>query len=292
MFFLRTLLYLVAAVCLGSAVTYLLLRHSSPWPAPDLTLREAWGPLVGSGSSVLLCAATPLSLVLGPEGHSAFGSVSYPAPPDLYAMFRRNRPLVPGARLGLLSGDNLLGVGTMNAIVSSAKTLQTLGAASQVLPERVAALSLLHDRSALLFGAPVDSAAITRIMEPAPLTVAYQPSVHEFVVQDRTSGRTFIPKKNAEGEFLDVYGLITVLNNRDSDRGRLGMVVFSGVTSAGTQGAAEFFSSADSLKSLLAVFRKQGIDHFPPAYQVVVRCTFSDSLLLSYNYEAHRVLQR
>ena len=283
---------LVAAAALGAAITYLVMRHSSPWARPDAILREAWEPIVRSGSSVLLCTATPLSLVLGPEGHSAYGSVSYPAPPELYAMFRHNRPLAPNARLGLISGDNLLGVGTMNAVVSSAKTLQSLGAASQVLPERVAALSLLHDRSALLFGAPVDSAAITRIMEPAPLTVSYDPAVREFVVKDRTSGRTFIPKKNAEGDFLDVYGLITVLNNRDSDRGRLGMVVFSGVTSAGTQGAAEFFSSADSLRTLRTVFSKSGINDFPPAYQVVVRCTFSDSLLLSYDYETHRILQR
>jgi hypothetical protein len=57
--------------------------------------------------------------------------------------------------------------------------------------------------------------------------VDYEPSVKEFVVRDRTTGRMIVPKKDANGDFMDVYGLVTVLSTRDSDRGRLGMVVFS-----------------------------------------------------------------
>lgn len=258
----------------------------------DPIVTEAWGPLAKPGADVLLCAATPLHLVVGPAGHEAYGSPNYPAPPEAYPLFRQHRPLDPGARLGLIFTDNVLGVGTMNAVVAAVKALKAMGSSYQILPERVATISALRGRNAILFGAPVDSEAITRTLQSAPLTVDYEPSVKEFVVRDRTTGRMTVPKKDANGDFIDVYGLVTVLSTRDSDRGRLGMIVFSGITSAGTHGAAEFFSSPRALRNLQAVLRKEGIQGFPAAYQVVVKCTFSNMLLLAYEYDSHKVLQR
>jgi hypothetical protein len=180
----------------------------------------------------------------------------------------------------------------MNAVVAAVKTLKAMGSSYQILPERVATISALRGRNAILFGAPVDSEAITRTLQAAPLTVDYEPSVKEFVVRDRTTGRMIVPKKDANGDFIDVYGLVTVLSTRDSDRGRLGVVVFSGITSAGTHGAAEFFSSPRALRNLQSVLKKEGIQGFPAAYQVVVKCTFSNMLLLAYEYDSHKVLQR
>ena len=109
-------------------------------------------------------------------------------------------------------------------------------------------------------------------------------------MSERTSGRMILPKKDANGDFTEVYGLVTVLSTRDSDRGRLGMVVFSGITSAGTHGAAEFFSSPRALRNLQSALRKDGIQGFPAAYQVVVKCTFSNMLLLAYEYDSHKIL--
>ena len=145
--------------------------------------------------------------------------------------------------------------------------------------------------SAILFGAPVDSDAITRSMEKAPLLVEYEPSARDFIIRDRANGQNIIPEKGANGDFRDVYGLVTVMNTRESDRGPLGMIIFSGITSAGTQGAAEFFASSGSLKHLREAFAREGIHDFRRAYQVVVRCTFSNSLLLSYEYHSHRILK-
>jgi len=198
--------------------------------------------------------------------------------------------LDPGAKLGLIFTDNVLGVGTMNAVVVAVNTLRAMGSGYQILPERVATISALRGRNAILFGAPVDSEAITRTLQAAPLTVDYEPSVKEFVVRDRTTGRMIVPKKDANGDFMDVYGLVTVLSTRDSDRGRLGMVVFSGITSAGTHGAAEFFSSPRALRNLRGILAKEGIRGFPAAYQVVVKCTFSNMLLLAYEYDSHKIL--
>jgi hypothetical protein len=85
----------------------------------------------------------------------------------------------------------------------------------------VATLSALRDSNTILFGAPVDSEAISRVMENAPLIVDYEPSVNEFVIRDRTSKQMIVPRKDPSGDLNDVYGLVTVLNTRDSDRGRL-----------------------------------------------------------------------
>jgi len=282
----------LAACLLGGALTFMGLRSVAMRAAAvDPIVTEAWGPLAKPGADVLLCAATPLHLVVGPAGHEAYGSPSYPAPPEAYSLFREHRPLEPGAKLGLIFTKNVLGVGTMNAVVVAVNTLRSMGTSYQILPERVATISALRGRNAILFGAPVDSEAITRTLATAPLTVDYEPTVKEFVVRDRTNGRLLVPKKDTNGDFIEVYGLVTVLSTRDSDRGRLGMVVFSGITSAGTHGAAEFFSSPRALRGLKSVLVKEGNRRFPAAYQVVVKCTFSNMLLLAYEYDSHKILQ-
>jgi hypothetical protein len=260
--------------------------------AVDPIVKEAWGPLAQPDANVLICVATPLHLTVGPDTHRAFGSPIYPAPDEAYPIWRQHRPLAPEAKLGMVFSDNLIGFGTMNSILVAVNTLRRMGVSYQILPERVAPISTFRNRNVMLFGAPVDSDAITRSHESTPLVVDYEPSVQEFVIRDRKSGKMIVPQKNEQGEFRAVYGLITVLNTRDSDRGKLGMVMFSGITSAGTHGAAEYFASARALQDLRARFAREGVTRFPSAYQVVVRCTFSDMLLLSYECVEYRILEQ
>ncbi len=282
---------LLTAAVAGGAVAYLWSSRTAVIPKPSPILVEAWGPFASPDANVILCVATPLHLTVGPDTHGAFGSPIYPAPPEAYEAFRQHRPLAPGDRLGMVITDNVLGVGTMNAVIATVNMLRSWGTSYQVLPERVAPISALRNRNAILFGAPVDSDAITKALEKTPLTVDYEPSVREFVIRDRSKGEILVPRKDPNGQFLDVYGLITVMYTRESDHGRLGTVVFSGITSTGTHGAAEFFSSPRSMRELLDRFRREGRRGFPQSYQVVVRCTFSNLLLLTYEYHSHRVLE-
>jgi hypothetical protein len=276
----------LAGIGVGALATWLAFSPAVPRADPILT--EAWGPLAVGNANVVLCVATPLHLTVGPASHTRSGSPAYPAPDEAYDEFRQYRPLQPGAKLGLLITDNVLGVGTMNAVVASVNVLRTFGSTWQVLPERVAPISSLRNRNAMVFGAPVDSEAITKLLEKTPLTVAYDEEEREFVVLDRESGKKLVPRKDARGEFTDVYGLISVLHERDSDQRQVGRVVFSGITSTGTQGAAEFFASPTSMRELRS--RLQG-NRFPASYQVVVRCTFINRLLLAYEYHSHRVIR-
>jgi len=82
-----------------------------------------------------------------------------------------------------------------------------------------------------------------------------------------------------------------VRTSNDTDRRPIQSVVFSGITSVGVQGAAEYFSSPSAMSSLRAHFNKEGISGFPASYQVVIGCTYAKQLLLSADYYSHRVVR-
>ncbi len=247
-------------------------------------MTEAWGPLAKSQNTVLLSVATPLSLVVGPLGHEVFGSLNYPAPPEAYPLFRSHRMLSPDTRLGLSFSDNMLAVGTMNAALSCATTLRGFGRSFQLLPDRVASVSALRGHSAILFGAGVDSETIAVTMQDMPLAVEFDAAVREFVIRNRLTGKCMAPTKDATGDLSEVFGLITVKETED-EAAKQQTVVFSGITSVGVQGAAEFFSSAESMRVL-----KSRIKKFPATYQVVVKCRCNKLALLSSQYFTHQVL--
>ena len=84
---------------------------------------------------------------------------------------------------------------------------------------------------------------------------------------------------------------MTVLPNETAPDGAHNIVVFSGITSAGTGGAATFFTSGADLKNLEERFHRDGLKRWPKSYQVVVRCrTSEDGQLLSSTYETHDML--
>jgi len=283
---------LLVGLLLGALLSWMVIRQTPRQPRVDPIVVEAWRPFAKPDANVALAIAGPMHMILGPEGRDSLGLPMYPAPPETYALYRQHRPLAPGARLEMTFTENAVGFGTMNGVVNTIATLRSLGASYQTLPDRAAPISALRDRNVIMFGSAADSETIRRHTENAPLFIDFEPSARTFVVRDRVSRNIFAPKLDGKGGFEDVYGVVTVLNTRDSDRGRLGMVIFSGTNTAGTDGAAGFFSSARALGALRATFALEGISSFPAAYQVVVRCTFGDLLMISYEYKTHRVLQR
>jgi len=94
------------------------------------------GPLAKPGSDVTALRRHPASPGGRSAGHEAYGSPNYPAPPEAYPLFREHRPLEPGTKLGLIFTNNVLGVGTMNAVVVAVNTLRAMGTSYQILPER------------------------------------------------------------------------------------------------------------------------------------------------------------
>jgi hypothetical protein len=130
-------------------------------------------------------------------------------------------------------------------------------------------------------------------LENTPLTLAFDQGCQDVVVRERGGAHTvWGGKRGQDKRYTEVFGLITVLPAEGEAAGPHHVLILSGMTSVGAQGAAEFFSRPESLKVLREKLAAEGYADFPPAHQVVVRCTSNDTLLLSTEYAAHRVIAR
>ncbi len=273
----------VAAACIFAVLAI----QGSRAPRVDPIVREFWGPLTRPEAQVLISVGTVLHLVVRPYmPEVAEGLPKYPAPPELYPLFRQHRPLPAGEELFMHPVDNSVQVGHMAAVVEIASTLRLAGVFYQILPERSTPAAAFRGRNVIIIGDPQNSDAAARVLEKLPLTIDYDPAVKDLVVRERgDKGRVWIPKRGPDKRYTEAYGLITVLRGEDNPNAR--MVVFSGITSVGTHGAAEFFSKPENL----AVLRQRlGSAPLPASYQVVVRCASNDTLLLTSEYAAHRVV--
>lgn len=65
----------------------------------------------------------------------------------------------------------------------------------------------------------------------------------------------------------------------------------SGISSVWLHGAMEYFSSPENLAKLRDRFVAEGLNGFPPAYQLAIRRTADDTLLLSTEYADHVVVE-
>ena len=113
------------------------------------------------------------------------------------------------------------------------------------------------------------------------------------VVLERAGAHTvWAGKRGPDLRYTEEYGLISVLPGEGEVSGPHRMVIFSGLTSVGAHGAAEFFSRPETLRVLRGRLAADGYSAFPSAYQVVVRCRSDDTLLVGVDYVAHRVIAR
>jgi hypothetical protein len=280
---------LVVAVLAAAACAVLAVRNAGVQRVAPI-IKEAWGPLARPDTGVLVSVGTTLHMVVRPYMNVvAEGLPKYPAPPELYPLFRQHRPLPEGLRLDMHPVDNTVQLGHMVSVVDVATTLRMLGVSYQILPERSAPAAAFRGRNVILVGDPQNSDAAARLLEKMPLTLDFDSKVQDLVVRERGgAGTVWIPKRGRDKRYSEAYGLITVLPGEGETAGPHRIVVLSGITSVGTNGAAEFFSKAESLAALR---ERLGGGPFPNAYQVVVRCGSNDTLLLSARYAGHRVIQ-
>lgn len=288
---------LAAAVVLGAVLAVMTVARLGSSGA-DRTLREAWGPLAAPGGDAILVLGIPPHLII-----RAYPSGAHPANegidlgvPDIVAEFHDGRsPRHEGEELHLHSSSSLR-FGEAMAALSVGRTLDSMGVGYQVLPDRAIQLSTLRSRNAILIGDPTLTPVIAEELQPTAFSIQYDPSVRDFVVKERAAktGQPFVaaPNPAGPGRLRQVPGLLTVLPSDGTPGGNKMTVIFACANSVGCQGAAEFFSSPQSMRELRARFAKEGIDGFPRAYQVVVQCRSDNVALLSFTYEAHRVLDR
>jgi hypothetical protein len=261
----------------------------------DSVVRDAWRPLSPSNSQVLISVGTTLHLIVRPYMDVvAEGLPKYPAPPELYPLFRQHRPLPSGTELHMHPVDNSVQMGHAESVAIATNTLSLMGRSFQVLPERSASAPALRGRSVILIGDPQNSITASTLLANTPLTLDFDPTLQDMIVRDRGPAHTtWEGKRGPDRRYTELYGLISMLPGAgESPGGPHRTLIFSGMTSVGAHGATDFFSKPDGLNVLLRHLAAEGYSAFPSAYQVLVRCTSSDTLLISTEYVTHRVIAR
>jgi hypothetical protein len=261
----------------------------------DPVVRDAWRPLAPPSGQVLISVGTTLHMIVRPYMDVvAEGLPKYPAPPELYPLFRQHRPLPPGTDLNMHPVDNSVQMGHAESLAIASTTLSLMGRSFQVLPERSASAPALRGRSVILIADPQNSTIVANLLANTPLTLDFDPAAQDVVVRDRGSAHTiWAGKRGPDRRYAEVYGLISMLPGEgESATGPHRILIFSGITSVGAHGAADFFSKPDGLNVFLRRLASEGMSTFPSAYQVVVRCTSSDTLLVNTEYVTHRVIAK
>lgn len=295
--------YWLLPFCAGVVVTALLAGGLYWWlgarPVPNAVshipapiLAEAWGPLLAPNAEVLLCVANPpaFSVLPGPFSPpppQAPLTGERPLPQQLYELYATRYPAT--ANLSLTVTTNATYWGDVLGALTAFKTLSVAGVSPQMFPEIVTTMPMLRHRNVILFGAPVYSPAVARFLEKCPLHINYLDAIVGPATEQSPAARYALIRDQRQ-RLTQVFGLITVLPGESSANQQTRILTFSGVNSAGTQAAAEFFSSPEQLLELKKELKKAGHDTFPPAYQVVVRAETDDSILLKFGYEAYRII--
>lgn len=288
---------------LVSGLLYLLLgAKQAANPASHTTppiLAEVWGPLLNQNADVLVCVANQPSLSVHPKTLSLPAATpellpfddpgGRPMPRELYDWYRTRYPTPPEQELSLTLTTNATYWGDALAAMTALKTMLSAGAAAQLFPEKVITVPTLRRRNVILFGAPEYSAAIAHFLEKCPLTVNYLDAVYSTEV-GKTPSRLYTVRRDPKSRPVQTYGLITVLPSESATHQQYRTVIFSGVNSAGTQAAAEFFTSPEHLIELKRQMKKDGHDGFPAAYQIVVRSEVEDNILINFHYETYRAI--
>ena len=285
----------LVAGLLAGAVAMRLWGPPPPAGAPAEIVREAWGPLVTSQGNVLICISSNFYMAVRSGIFSPGNDLpTFPAPDELYPLYQKNNPLPAQGKLYMRPAFNVTTLGVVGAVATASSTLRAFGAQAQILPERTAPLASFRNRNVILFGDGINSFAAAKLLSRARLAVVHDPATGRLVIRDRTkpvSDPAAFSRREAEpGDPAEVYGLLTVLPSDSEPGQQRRTLIVSGVSNVGTQGAMEYFASPDRLTELRKRFRRDGLPGFPPAYQVVVKCTAEDSLLLSCGYAAHYVL--
>ena len=158
-------------------------------------------------------------------------------------------------------------------MASSTSTLRGFGSQFQILPERTAPLASFRNRNVILLGDGLNSFAAAKLLGRARLAVVLDSATGRLVIRERARPASESPafsrhESGPGGGPAEVYGLLTVFPT-DAEPGK--------------ERRTLIYHGAFRL-------RQDGLPGFPSAYQVVVKCTAEDSLLLSCGYAAHYIL--
>jgi hypothetical protein len=275
----------------------LLLRPAAPADAVPPILKEVWGPLLQPGGDVVMCLATAPSMLLHSyqEGTLPPTPRIFPAPDEVVKWYDGLHMQDGGGRLYSQTSANTTLFGDGLASMAAVRTLTAARKGVQIVPEYSVHPLTLRGRDVIVIGSPNYSPIAARVLGQAPFSVRYDPVTRLEVVSTldpaKDGGASYSSERGKTAGLKRAYGLITVLPGPAPDDVTRRIVLFSGISSAGTQAAVEYFCSAANLRNLKARMHDAS-GNIPASYQVVVRCNVVNNLALDWAYETHRVIEK
>lgn len=289
------LIGLLVGAFLSSGAFWLSFRGRIVPVAPPY-VQAAWRGILEPGSEVVISVATPAQSYIrefatpGPRTRNY-----YPVDPAIAEWYRRQHPGTPtDVQLFQVPTFNSPLWGDAAGALRIAEMLRGFGVESDLLAERLVTPPVFRNRNVVMLGNPEYSPTIRRLMTGFPLQVAVDPSTaeHEVVEVDahgKIVGR-FVPVRDPHTlELSEVFGLITSLPAEGDGEQHYRYLLFSGISSAGTEAAAQFFTSPSQLEKLAEHLRLRPGESWPNKLQVLVRSTTNRTVALSFSYETHRI---
>lgn len=267
-----------------------------PTAAAEEALRETWGALLKPGADVVLCIGSPPSLLVKSWNvdPTLFNKDVSPAPDGIADWYAGLHMANDGGKIYMGKSLNTMLSGDALAAVRAVRVLTTSGASVQVLPEAGLRPLALRGRNVLLIGSPNYSPYAARVLRSSPFSVYFDTVSKEEVIADGRpeagAKQIFRPRRDEFGQTTLSYGLITIIPSQSASKKNEQTVVFSGIGSAGSQAAMEYFASAADAKDFRERLKREGLVDIPASYQVIVRCGVDRLLALSWAYEAHRII--
>jgi hypothetical protein len=286
---------LVAALAL--VPLFLLRRPAAVADTVSPLLREVWGPLLQPGSDVVLCLATAPSMLLHSyrEGTLPPTPRIFPVPDEVAKWYDGLHMEDGGGRLYSQTSANTTLFGDGLASMAAVRMLTIARKGVQIVPEYSVHPLTLRGRDVIVIGSPNYSPVAARVLRQAPFSVRYDPVTRLEVVSteapNREGGASYSSERGQSMGLKRAYGLITVLPGPGPNDDTRRIVLFSGISSAGTQAAVEYFCSPANLRILKARMHDAS-GNLPASYQVVVRCSVVNNLALDWAYETHRVIEK
>jgi hypothetical protein len=266
----------------------------------DPAVREAWGALLAPPGQVTILMGSPAlaGLISSKADAPPLGLNMFPAPEMLANWYTGLNLSNRGGPVYMFRSRAYTHFGDSLAVVTASTLLGSAGMSFQTVPEGLARIATVQGNGLLAVGSPTYSPYIARVLKAMPFSIRYDPALNEEVISDGAPGsavrRVYVPKRDsATTYFSNSYGLITVLPSQPGRERPERTIIFSGITgSSGAHAAATFFTSPAAIRDLQRRFAAQGHSHFPPAYQVVVRCGLDGFAALNAVYEAHQIIDR
>jgi hypothetical protein len=287
------ILVAILVACLVSSLGgYWLAARRGASAAVDPAIREAWGPLLGQNAHTMICIATVPQLLVRsfPYGFAGFSGEYKLSPSELNleAWYSQRYQELPGERLYVLPYYNSPLWGDASGAISIARVLSKAGVDVQVLPERIQDAFALRDRNVILLGRPENSPSAGLFLHELYYNVKYFKDIQDeeiYFNDPQTGAPKELVRRNSA-----IHGLITVIGSSDHRKDSTQVVIISGVNSAGTIGAAEFFSSADRMREFKARLVHDGYKSFPTVYQIVISTEAESYLPFKSWMETYKVI--